>query len=402
MLSIARALMLNPRLLLLDEPSEGLAPMIVQEIVKVLGAPQAGGPCHPAGRAEPARPRFAVGDRHHVMNKGEICFTGTSAELEGNDVRAAQLSQRVRSAAYKLGNRCAIVRGVPFDPQRCATVVARSNVRTLQKQTASIREARRLEARSLKLRTSISNVFECRQGSPLLFLHGGERLRRSGSRSSCRSRAKRRLIAPSHPGFGKSSLPEWLDSVDDIAHLYLELLDTLCARGRRPRRLLDRRLDRRRDGDQVAGARSPAGHGRPGRRQGRPAGQARHPRHLRDAAGGRAEAALSRPRPDGARHRQDVRRANWPPCSAPARPWRCWSGSRGCTTRSSSGACIASPLPALFIRGESDGLVSDDYLKAYARLLPNARTLTIPAAGHAPHLEQPEAFASAVLEFLGE
>jgi branched-chain amino acid transport system ATP-binding protein len=28
---------------------------------------------------------LAVADRHHVMNKGEICFTGTSAELEGNE-----------------------------------------------------------------------------------------------------------------------------------------------------------------------------------------------------------------------------------------------------------------------------------------------------------------------------
>jgi pimeloyl-ACP methyl ester carboxylesterase len=57
--------------------------------------------------------------------------------------------------------------------------------------------------------------------------------------------------------------------------------------------------------------------------------------------------------------------------------------------------------PALFVRGASDGLVSENYLKAYAALLPNARTFTIPAAGHAPHLEQPEALASAVLEFLG-
>ena len=56
--------------------------------------------------------------------------------------------------------------------------------------------------------------------------------------------------------------------------------------------------------------------------------------------------------------------------------------------------------PALFIRGESDGLVSAPYLEAYARLLPNARTLTIPAAGHAPHLEQPQALASAVVKFL--
>src|SRR3989442_1445038 len=38
---------------------------------------------------------------------------------------------------------------------------------------------------------------------------------------------ERRIIAPSHPGFGKSSLPDWLDSVDDIAHIYLELMDRL-------------------------------------------------------------------------------------------------------------------------------------------------------------------------------
>jgi pimeloyl-ACP methyl ester carboxylesterase len=57
--------------------------------------------------------------------------------------------------------------------------------------------------------------------------------------------------------------------------------------------------------------------------------------------------------------------------------------------------------PALFIRGVSDGLVSAEYLKAYADLLPNARMQTISAAGHAPHLEQPEAFVSAILEFLG-
>ena len=58
--------------------------------------------------------------------------------------------------------------------------------------------------------------------------------------------------------------------------------------------------------------------------------------------------------------------------------------------------------PALFVRGETDGLVSQAYLEGYAALLANARTLTIPAAGHVPHLEQPAAFAAAVLKFLGE
>jgi len=84
MLSIARALMLNPALLLLDEPSEGLAPMIVQQIVEVLSR------LKDEGLAillveQNLTAAFAVGDRHHVMNKGEICFTGSSAELEGND-----------------------------------------------------------------------------------------------------------------------------------------------------------------------------------------------------------------------------------------------------------------------------------------------------------------------------
>src|SRR5260370_26163505 len=39
--------------------------------------------------------------------------------------------------------------------------------------------------------------------------------------------SERRIVAPSDPGFGKSSLPDWLDSVDDIVHIYLELMDRL-------------------------------------------------------------------------------------------------------------------------------------------------------------------------------
>jgi branched-chain amino acid transport system ATP-binding protein len=84
MLSIARALMLNPILLLLDEPSEGLAPMIVEEIVKVLTNLKSEGLAILLVEQN-LHTALAVADRHHVMNKGEICFTGSSAELESNE-----------------------------------------------------------------------------------------------------------------------------------------------------------------------------------------------------------------------------------------------------------------------------------------------------------------------------
>jgi branched-chain amino acid transport system ATP-binding protein len=84
MLSLARALMLNPTLLLLDEPSEGLAPMIVQEIVEVLKSLKQEGLAILLVEQN-LHTALAVADRHHVMNKGEICFSGSSAELESNE-----------------------------------------------------------------------------------------------------------------------------------------------------------------------------------------------------------------------------------------------------------------------------------------------------------------------------
>ena len=57
-------------------------------------------------------------------------------------------------------------------------------------------------------------------------------------------------------------------------------------------------------------------------------------------------------------------------------------------------------MPALFMRGEKDGLVSAQYLEGYAQLLPKSQTATIPGAGHAPQIEQPKAFVEALFRFL--
>ena len=84
MLSIARALMLNPELMLLDEPSEGLAPLIVQEIVDVLKALKKEGLAVLLVEQK-LRVALELGDMHYVLSKGEVCYTGTSAELESNE-----------------------------------------------------------------------------------------------------------------------------------------------------------------------------------------------------------------------------------------------------------------------------------------------------------------------------
>jgi len=84
MLSIARALMRNPSVMLLDEPSEGLAPLTVREIIDVVRGLKSEGLAILMVEQN-LQAALAVGDRHHIMNKGEICFTGSSSDVENNE-----------------------------------------------------------------------------------------------------------------------------------------------------------------------------------------------------------------------------------------------------------------------------------------------------------------------------
>jgi branched-chain amino acid transport system ATP-binding protein len=90
MLAIARSLMRNPSLLLLDEPSEGLAPKLVEE----LGATLVGlrGTLALLLVEQNLLLATRVGQRMHVMNKGTIVFSGSPAELAAaRDVEARYL-----------------------------------------------------------------------------------------------------------------------------------------------------------------------------------------------------------------------------------------------------------------------------------------------------------------------
>ena len=80
MVAIGRALLRNPTLLLLDEPSEGLAPKLVDEVGDALGQLAAGG-LSLLLVEQNLTLATRIGKRVYVMNKGRVVFTGTPAEL---------------------------------------------------------------------------------------------------------------------------------------------------------------------------------------------------------------------------------------------------------------------------------------------------------------------------------
>jgi branched-chain amino acid transport system ATP-binding protein len=81
MLAIGRALMTNPRLLILDEATEGLAPLLRAQIWACLGRLKAEGlSILLIDKHVEALARLA--DHHYVLEKGRVVWSGTSAELQ--------------------------------------------------------------------------------------------------------------------------------------------------------------------------------------------------------------------------------------------------------------------------------------------------------------------------------
>jgi pimeloyl-ACP methyl ester carboxylesterase len=242
-------------------------------------------------------------------------------------------------------------------------------------------------------------VFECGHGEPILFLHGAAGVTQASSFLELIGR-QRRVIAPSHPGFGRSSLPDWIDSVDDIAHVYLELMDRFelksvdvigCSVGGWIAADLATKLPERIKRLILVS----------------PVGVKLGPVDKLDVPDIYAlsqDKVLKLIYHDPDKHRPNVQTMSDEALTEMVRnretlaliTWEPYMHNPKLKHRLHRAA-----MPALFVRGVSDGLVSAAYLQGYAKLLPKARTATIAEAGHAPQVEQPAELAKMVTEFLG-
>ena len=96
MLSIARALLLNPRLLILDEPSQGLAPLIVREVFRIVQQMKAEG-ISVLLVEQNARMSLEIADDAYVLDDGAVVYSGTA--------RGARRRRRARPCARRRQRR---------------------------------------------------------------------------------------------------------------------------------------------------------------------------------------------------------------------------------------------------------------------------------------------------------
>ena len=243
-------------------------------------------------------------------------------------------------------------------------------------------------------------IFEAGTGAPVLFLHPGRGL--GGSQPFIEALAQRaRVVAPSHPGFGKTSLPRWMNTVEDLAYYYLDLMDALDLRdvtlvgssfggwiaaalaikptsritrlalidpvgakfgGRDDRDIVDIWAQKRADLDAMM---------------------------FHDPAKGRIDYASL---PDDAllalaRNRESEALFGWSPyMHDPKLIHRLHRVS----------------APTLVLWGASDRIVTPDYGRAFTAAIPGARFQLISEAGHFPHIEQPETCARHVGDLIGQ
>jgi pimeloyl-ACP methyl ester carboxylesterase len=235
------------------------------------------------------------------------------------------------------------------------------------------------------------------QGRPLLFLHAGEGLQATRPWLAQLAR-HHRVIAPHHPGFGGSALPDWFGTVDDLAYLYLDLAAALklegavlvgaCFGGWVAAEIAVRNTNR------FAGL------------------------LLSAPLGIKVGGVLDRDITDmHAIPRADFMRLAWAdPAKGEIDYTKLPETELAAIARGREALCVFGwkpymhnprlkrwlhriDIPTHLLWGEQDGIVSLAYGEAWKAEIPGATLETIRAAGHYPHWEQPEAFARSLRAF---
>ena len=234
------------------------------------------------------------------------------------------------------------------------------------------------------------------KGQPLLLLHGG-----SGPQYHLPFFEKLTehfdVIAPIHPGFAGSPIPDYFDTLEDLIYLYLDLLDTLNLHnviligfsmgGWAAVEIAVRNTSRLSKIILVDTVGVKIGD--------------RDTRDIADVFGQPEDELIKllyfdtskRPSPVFLRDDERTIRAGnrialalytWEPyMHNPKLRYRLHRVDR----------------PTLFIWGANDGLVTVLYAEAYSQMIPDAQLVVIPEAGHLPHVEQPDHFVEHVLSF---
>lgn len=242
-------------------------------------------------------------------------------------------------------------------------------------------------------------IVERGQGRPLLFLHAGEGLAPERAWLD-KLAAKYRVIAPWHPGWAKSALPDWLSSVDDLAYLYLDLADRLG--------LEDAVLVGACFGGWIAtemAVRSSARFGKLvlvdplGIKLG-----GRDERDIADMHGLSRTDYLAQAWADPAQAAVDYTALPETELAAIVR-------ARNSFTLFGWKPYMHNPRlarwlhridrPTLLLWGEQDRIVTPAYGDGWRASIPGAKLQVIPGAGHFPHWEQPDDFARRLIAFAG-
>jgi pimeloyl-ACP methyl ester carboxylesterase len=236
------------------------------------------------------------------------------------------------------------------------------------------------------------------KGKPLLLLYGEEGLEPEAPFIDELVR-KYEVIIPSPPGFGKSNRPDWITNMDDIAYVYLDLLEKLdlkkvtvvgCSLGGWIALEMATKDDSRFAKLLLV---DPYGV-----KLGGP-----YDRDIQDIWCTHPQALAKMKWHDTAKGKRDFPAMPEDKLAIIARNSE--SFARFCWEPYMHNVKLKHRLhrvqvPTMFVWGKEDGIVKPTYGKTYSKLIKGAKFVAVPKAGHYPHLEQPEAFLKAVKGFI--